>query len=171
MKQMMGELSRTGLVKTNVSFGTRTAEYAVKFDDGKLLAIDSKVVGTSELERLNDDRTNEEKRNQIVDDLTRRIRDKIDEVAGYVEPGRKWHTAPPPTFTPIHPITNTVFQPSIVFESAELDSLPVLPFSASPMIEEPEVFDLSSRFMLHMEYRFATFVFFRIVCGKDNRSQ
>lgn len=88
LRQMMGELSRMGLIESNVSFGTRTVEYAVKFDDGKMLAIDSKIVGTNELERLHDEGASEEERNQIADALVGKIRGKIDEVAGYIEQGR-----------------------------------------------------------------------------------
>lgn len=88
LKQMMAELSRTGLVESNARFGTRTVEYAVRFSDGKILAIDSKVVGTSELERLHDDDIAEDERNQIADSLVKNMRGKIDEVAGYIEAGR-----------------------------------------------------------------------------------
>jgi DNA anti-recombination protein RmuC len=85
---MMGELSRAGLVESSVPLGTRVCEYAVKFDDGKILAIDSKVVATSELDRLHADGLSEEERNEMASQIIARIRGKIDEVASYIDPGR-----------------------------------------------------------------------------------
>src|SRR5207247_2516751 len=66
----------------------RVMEYAVKFSDGKIVAIDSKMVGTDELERLHDEAIPEEERNARAANLVLKLRGKIDEVAGYIEPGR-----------------------------------------------------------------------------------
>jgi len=88
LRQMMGELARAGLVESSVPFGTKVVEYAVKFDDGKMLAIDSKIVATAELDQLHGDEISEGERNEIANQLVSRIRGKIDEVAAYIDPGR-----------------------------------------------------------------------------------
>ncbi len=88
LRKMMSDLMRIGIVETNVRFGTRVVEYAVKFPDGKILAVDSKIVGTSQLERLHAEDATEDERNKIADEIVSKLRSKIDEVAGYIDPER-----------------------------------------------------------------------------------
>ncbi len=88
LKRVMAELMRAGIVEGGVYFGTRIVEYAVKFPDGKYLAVDSKFVGTGDLEKLHDDKVSEIERKAIADSIVSDLRGKIDEVAGYIDPDR-----------------------------------------------------------------------------------
>lgn len=88
LRKMMAELARTGLVESNVPFGTRVVEYAVKFQDGKILAVDSKVVGTAQLEKLHREDIDEDERNSIANELISKIKGKIEEVTSYIDTKR-----------------------------------------------------------------------------------
>ena len=56
LRNMMNELMKIGLVRQNVNVGTKVVEYGVVFNDGKILAIDSKVVATQDIETLLDEK-------------------------------------------------------------------------------------------------------------------
>ena len=62
LRNMMNELMKIGLVRQNVNVGTKVVEYGVVFNDGKILAIDSKVVATQDIETLLDEKTPEQDR-------------------------------------------------------------------------------------------------------------
>lgn len=87
LKSMLGELMRAGIVRQNVYIKTNVVEYGVALLDGKILPLDSKMVGTADLERLHDEATSEEERNEIAKGLIKDIRKKIPEVAAYIQPG------------------------------------------------------------------------------------
>jgi DNA anti-recombination protein RmuC len=53
-----------------------------------MLAIDSKMVATAEVERLHGDSISEAERSELADQLVSQILGKIDEVASYIDPGR-----------------------------------------------------------------------------------
>ena len=62
LRSMMNELMKIGLVRENVPIGKNVVEYGVVFNDGKILAIDSKVVATQDIETLLDEKTPEQDR-------------------------------------------------------------------------------------------------------------
>lgn len=78
---------RGGFVETNIPFGSRVVEYGVRFRDGKILAIDSKFPATKELEMVNGDGISEEEKARITRGLVNAVTGRIDEVAGYIDPG------------------------------------------------------------------------------------
>ena len=86
LKNLMGELMKIGIVRSDVPINGKRVEYCVSFSDGKLLAVDSKVVSTKELERLYDEKTTEEERNSLAEKIKGKLKSKIDEVAQYINP-------------------------------------------------------------------------------------
>lgn len=84
LRNMMTELVRSGLVQTNLRFGTQVVEYGVKFSDGKILAVDSKIVGTSEVEKMNQEGISAEDKKELADELVSKISKRIDDVAQYI---------------------------------------------------------------------------------------
>lgn len=87
LRNTMAELVRGGFVETNIPFGSRVVEYGVRFRDGKILAIDSKFAATRELEMVNGDGISEEEKARITRGLVNAVTGRIDEVAGYIDPG------------------------------------------------------------------------------------
>lgn len=88
LRNTMAEFMRMGLVEANVPFGTKVVEYGVKFQDGKYLAIDSKVVATGLLEKLHGDDTSVEEKDKVALEIKGKLRNKIEEVALYIDPQR-----------------------------------------------------------------------------------
>ena len=86
LRNMMAELKKIGVVKQNAYVGGKVVEYGVVFKDGKMLAIDSKVVATKQVERLFDEGLSEEERGQYRATIRSELRKKIDDVCKYIDP-------------------------------------------------------------------------------------
>jgi hypothetical protein len=86
LRNTMNELMKIGLVKQNVFVGGKIVEYGVVFRDGKMLAIDSKVVATKEVEELFDEQLSEEDRAKARSSIVSGLKRKIDEVCKYIDP-------------------------------------------------------------------------------------
>ena len=86
LRNMMNELMKIGLVRENVRIGTKLVEYCVVFDDGKLLAIDSKVVATRDVEALFDEETTDENRDVLKKKIRSALGKKVEEVCQYIDP-------------------------------------------------------------------------------------
>jgi len=86
LRNMMNELMKIGLVRENVPIGSKVVEYGVVFTDGKLLAIDSKVVATQDVDTLFDEKTSEKDRNLLKKSIRNALRKKVDEVCQYIDP-------------------------------------------------------------------------------------
>jgi len=86
LKNMMSELMKIGLVKQNAFVGGKIVEYGVIFRDGKMLAIDSKVVATKEVEELFDEQLSEEDRAKSRAIIVSSLKRKIDDVCKYIDP-------------------------------------------------------------------------------------
>jgi len=86
LRNMMNELMKIGLVRESVPIGSNVVEYCVVFNDGKLLAIDSKVVATSDVESLLDEKTSEQDREGIRKKIKNSIASKVEEVCKYIDP-------------------------------------------------------------------------------------
>jgi DNA anti-recombination protein RmuC len=83
---MMNELMKIGLVRQNIPICTNIVEYAVVFNDGKLLPIDSKVVATNDVETLLDEKTTEEGREVLRKKIKGALANKVNEVCKYIDP-------------------------------------------------------------------------------------
>jgi DNA anti-recombination protein RmuC len=86
LRNMMNELMKIGLVRENVRMGSSVVEYCVVFNDGKLLAIDSKVVATRDVEILFDEKTTDQERDGIKKKIRAALEKKVDEVCKYIDP-------------------------------------------------------------------------------------
>jgi len=86
LRNMMNELMKIGLVRENVPIGINKVEYCVVFKDGKLLAIDSKVVATSDVEALFDEETSDEDREALRKKVKAAMGRKVEEVCKYIDP-------------------------------------------------------------------------------------
>lgn len=86
LRNMMNELMKIGLVRENVPIGSKVVEYCVVFNDGKLLAIDSKVVATQDVEALFDEETPEKERDMLRKNIRSALRKKVEEVCQYIDP-------------------------------------------------------------------------------------
>lgn len=86
LRNMMNELMKIGLVRERVPIGSNVVEYCVVFNDGKLLAIDSKVVATSDVESLLDEKTSEQDREGLRKKIRNSIAGKVEEVCKYIDP-------------------------------------------------------------------------------------
>jgi hypothetical protein len=86
LKNMMSELMKIGLVKQNVHIGGKLVEYGVVFKDGKMLAIDSKVVATKDVELLYDEEIPEDERRKIQTKIKNEMKKKVEEVCKYIDP-------------------------------------------------------------------------------------
>ncbi len=86
LERVMADLARIGLVEANQPLGAGIVEYAMKFRDGKKLAIDSKVVSTKELLALSADNLPDEERSRLVHDIKRQVANKMSEVQKYIDP-------------------------------------------------------------------------------------
>ena len=86
LRNMMNELMKIGLVRQNVPIGSNMVEYCVTFSDGKLLAIDSKVVATGDVEALFDENTSDEDRVGLRKSIRNALKRKVEEVTKYIDP-------------------------------------------------------------------------------------
>jgi DNA anti-recombination protein RmuC len=86
LRNMMNELMKIGLVRENVPIGTNSVEYCVVFNDGKLLAIDSKVVATQDVDSLLDEKTSEQDRDALRRKIKNALSNKVGEVCKYIDP-------------------------------------------------------------------------------------
>jgi len=86
LRNMMNELMKIGLVRENVPIGKNVVEYGVVFRDGKILAIDSKVVSTNDTENLLDEKTSEQDRETLRKKIKNAIANKVVEVCKYIDP-------------------------------------------------------------------------------------
>jgi len=86
LRNMMNELLKIGLVRADVPIGSKVVEYGVVFNDGKLLAVDSKVVATKDIETLFDEKTSDEDRDTLRKKITDDMRRKIEDVCQYIDP-------------------------------------------------------------------------------------
>jgi len=86
LRNMMNELMKIGLVRENVPIGSNVVEYCVVFTDGKLLAIDSKVVATGDVEALFDEKTPDKDRDMLRKNIRNTLRKKVEEVCQYIDP-------------------------------------------------------------------------------------
>ncbi len=86
LRNMMNELMKIGLVRENVPIGNNVVEYGVIFSDGKLLAIDSKVVATHDIENLLDEKTSEQDREIMRKKIKNSLANKVTEVCKYIDP-------------------------------------------------------------------------------------
>ncbi|KYH38979.1 MAG: recombinase RmuC [Candidatus Bathyarchaeota archaeon B23] len=87
LRSVMNELMKIGFVRQNVPIERRMVEYCVVFNDGKLLAIDSKVVATRDVEALFDEEVSEEERARRRSRIVAGLRRKVEEVSRYIVPG------------------------------------------------------------------------------------
>jgi len=85
LRNMMNELMKIGLVRENVPIGTKVVEYCVQFSDGKLLAIDSKVVSTQDAETLFDEKTSEKDREVLTKKIRNALENKLEDVCQYID--------------------------------------------------------------------------------------
>jgi len=86
LRNMMNELMKIGLVRENVHIGSKVVEYCIEFKDGKLLAIDSKVVATKDLETLFDETTSDKDRDTLKRKIRTALGKKVEEVCQYIDP-------------------------------------------------------------------------------------
>ncbi len=86
LRNMMNELMKIGLVRQNVPVGTKIVEYGVVFNDGKILAIDSKVVATQDIETLLDENTPEPDREALRKKIRTSVANKMADVCKYIDP-------------------------------------------------------------------------------------
>ena len=86
LKNMMASLMKIGMVKQNARVGGKVVEYGVVFRDGKMLAIDSKVVATKQVEQLFDETLSEDERSKHRSYIRSELKKKIDEVCKYIDP-------------------------------------------------------------------------------------
>jgi DNA anti-recombination protein RmuC len=86
LRNMMNELMKIGLVREDVPIGGKKVEYGVVFNDGKLLAIDSKVVATRDVESLFDEETSEKDRGVLRKKIRNALEKKVEEVCQYIDP-------------------------------------------------------------------------------------
>ena len=86
LRNMMNEFMKIGLVRENVPIGSKVVEYCVVFNDGKLLAIDSKVVATQDVEALFDEKTSDKDRDAYRKKIISELRKKVEEVSQYIDP-------------------------------------------------------------------------------------
>lgn len=91
LRNMMNELMKIGLVRENVPIRSKVVEYCVVFNDGKLLAIDSKVVATRDVEALFDEETPDKDRDACRKKIVTGLKNKVKEVCQYIDPQ---HTLP-----------------------------------------------------------------------------
>ena len=86
LRNMMNELMKIGFVRENVPMGSKVVEYCVVFNDGKHLAIDSKVVATTDVEAYFDEKTSDKDRDASRKKIISGLRNKMEEVCQYINP-------------------------------------------------------------------------------------
>ena len=86
LRNIMNELMKIGLVRENVPIGSKIVEYCITFSDGKLLAIDSKVVATKDVESLFDETISDKDRDALKKKIRTALGKKVEEVCQYIDP-------------------------------------------------------------------------------------
>jgi len=86
LRSTMNALMKIGLVRANTPVKGKVVEYCVVFNDGRLLAIDSKGIATAQLETLFDETTPEAERGKIREQIRGKMKAKVQEVCQYVDP-------------------------------------------------------------------------------------
>jgi DNA anti-recombination protein RmuC len=84
----MSEFIKVGWVKAKQPIGGGEVEYAICFEDGRMIAVDSKVASTKELAALSDDSLTQEARVELKNNVLGEIRKKIADVGKYIDPDR-----------------------------------------------------------------------------------
>jgi DNA recombination protein RmuC len=74
------------MLETNVAFGSRVVEYALRLPGGRLLPVDSKWSSVGALEKLHD--ATPEQRRRLRDQACRELRARSRELARYLDPER-----------------------------------------------------------------------------------
>src|SRR3972149_6572036 len=85
LKKSLDEM-KIKIVRENVPIGKNVVEYGVVFNDGKILAIDSKVVATQDIENLLDENTSEQDREFLRKKIKTSVATKVSEVCKYIDP-------------------------------------------------------------------------------------
>jgi DNA recombination protein RmuC len=75
------------LLETNVAFGNKIVEYALRLPGGRCLPIDSKWTSASVLERLEETDQPAERR-RLIDQVVRDVRGRIKDMTKYLDPER-----------------------------------------------------------------------------------
>ncbi|MBN2372108.1 MAG: DNA recombination protein RmuC [Vicinamibacteria bacterium] len=75
------------LLETNVAFGSRVVEYALRLPGGRLLPIDSKWTSAAALEQLEAAEDGREMK-RLVEQVTREVRQRVKEMSKYLDPDR-----------------------------------------------------------------------------------
>lgn len=75
------------MLETNIAFGGRIVEFALRLPGGRLLPIDSKWTSAAALERLEDPGDAEERR-RLEEQIARELRARIREMGKYLDPER-----------------------------------------------------------------------------------
>jgi len=75
------------LLETNIAFGGRIVEFALRLPGGRLLPIDSKWTSAAALERL-EDLGDAEERRRLEEQIARELRARIREMGKYLDPER-----------------------------------------------------------------------------------
>ena len=88
LRRSMIHLVKTGQVKAKQPLGGGEVEYAIVFRDGKMMAIDSKVVTTEEVSGLSESNLSEDDRSKMVSKIKSAVKQKIPEVQKYIQPPR-----------------------------------------------------------------------------------
>jgi DNA anti-recombination protein RmuC len=88
LRHWMGEFIKVGWVKGDQSIGGGHVEYAICFEDDKIIAVDSKVANTKELAALSDQDLSHETRAELRKNVVGGIRKKLVDVEKYIDPDR-----------------------------------------------------------------------------------
>ena len=75
------------LLETNVSFGSKIVEYALRLPGGRFIPVDSKWTSVASLERLAETDDIQERR-RLVEQVARDVRTRIRDMAKYLDPER-----------------------------------------------------------------------------------
>jgi len=75
------------MLETNIAFGGRIVEFALRLPGGRLLPIDSKWTSAAALERL-EDLGDAEERRRLEEQIARELRARIREMGKYLDPER-----------------------------------------------------------------------------------
>jgi len=86
LRNMMSELMKIGVVRQNANVGGKVVEYAVTFQDGKFLAVDSKVVASEDVDRMFDENLSEGDREKARNNIRAGLKKKLDDLCKYIDP-------------------------------------------------------------------------------------
>jgi len=86
LRNMMSELMKIGMVKQNALIAGKIVEYGVVFTDGKVLAIDSKIIATDQVDELFSEDISEKDRDRLRSNIRNQMKKKIVDVSKYIDP-------------------------------------------------------------------------------------